>query len=156
VPRLRYPGWKISWSLLIALLAAASCSGDDQLEPNSSLSQLVGDWDAIRFVVKNKANPAQAPELIRELGANFTINVQPSGQYTAVLVYQGTPITEIGLLELDGGEVVFRVSYPAPGINRSRYALTAPRLVLDGDTQFDFNRDGSGDPAEAHIELNKR
>ena len=142
--------------LLAFTLFGVGCGGGSELGPNSSVAPLVGDWDADRFVVKNKANPTQSPELIRDLGAKFSLNVQPSGQYTAVLVYQGTPITEIGLLEIDGGDVVFRVSYPASGTSRSRYNLAATRLTLDGETEFDFNLDGKGDPAEAHIELKKR
>jgi hypothetical protein len=125
--------------------------------PNASIAPLVGDWQADRFVVRNKANPSQSAELIRDLGAQFTLNVQPSGQYTAVLVYQGTPITEIGLLEVSGSEIVFSVSFPQPATtSRSRYVVTSTRLTLDGDTEFDFNVDGRGDPAEAHIELAKR
>jgi hypothetical protein len=143
--------------LLLAPAWAAGCAADDELGPNASLALLVGDWDADRFVVRNKANPTQAPELIRDLGSQFTLNVQPSGQYTAVLVFQGNPITEIGVLEVEGGEVVFQVSYPPPpSTSRSRYTVTATRLTLDGDTEFDFNIDGRGDPAEAHIELRKR
>ena len=138
------------------LWVAGACRGSGELGPNAALAQLVGDWDADRFVVRSKANPSQAPELIGDLQAQFTLNIQPSGQYTAVLVFQGTPITEIGIIELAGSEVVFQVSYPAPDTNRSRYTLAAGRLTLDGDTEFDFNRDGTPDPADAHIELKKR
>lgn len=139
----------IFWSL-------SGCSGEESVGPDSSLSALVGDWQADRFVVTNKANPAQAPELVHDLGAQFTLNVQPSGQYTAILAYQGTPITEIGTLEVDRGEVVFHVSHPAPSSSRSRYSVTSTRLTLDGDTSFDFNGDGKGDPATAHIEMRKK
>jgi hypothetical protein len=53
--------------------------------------------------------------------------------------------------------VVFHVSYPPPAsTSRSRYTVTGTRLTLDGDTEFDFNIDGTADPAEAHIELQKR
>ena len=141
----------------IALLALmAGCAGDGAVGPNDSLASLVGDWQADRFVVTNKANPAQSPELIHDVGAQFSLNVQPSGQYTAILAYQGTPITEIGVMDVDKTEVVFHVSYPVAETTRSRYTVSATRLTLDGDTQFDFNGDGKGDPATAHIELKKR
>ena len=133
-----------------------ACGGVDEVGPDTSLGQFVGDWDADRFVVRNKANPAQAPELIGTLGAQFSLNIQPSGAYTAILGYQGLSITEIGVLEVDGAEIIFHVSFPAPGSSRSRYALTGTRLTLDGDTEFDFNLDRVPDPAEAHIELRRR
>ena len=154
--RIRPIGFFPVWIALLLSALTSGCSSGEALGPNASLASLVGDWQADRFVVKNKANPAQAPDLLRELGAQFTLNVQPSGQYTAILVYQGTPITEIGLLEVQGSDVVFHVSYPTPDTNRSRYTVAATRLTLDGDTEFDFNLDGKADPAEAHIELKKR
>jgi hypothetical protein len=143
-------------TVLLLCPGAWGCASDDPVDPEAELISLVGDWQADRFIVKNKANPSQAPELIGDLGAEFTLNIQPSGLYTALLVYQGSPITEIGQLDLDGTDVVFTVSYPAPSTSRSRYALAGNRLTLDGDTEFDFNFDGRGDPAEAHIELRKR
>ena len=46
------------------------------------------------------------------------MNVQPSGQYTATLVFQASPITDIGLLEVDGDDVIFHVNVPSPATNR--------------------------------------
>ncbi len=144
-------------SLLLAVCGvAAGCGAGDTVAPDAALAILVGDWQADRFVVTNKANANQAPELIHDLGAQFSLNIQPSGQYTAILAYQGNPLTEIGLLELAQGEVVFHVSYPSAETSRSRYTLAGTRLTLDGETEFDFNADGKGDPASAHIELKKR
>lgn len=141
---------------LLCLLATAGCGGGEAIGPNEALAELTGDWQATRFVVTNKANPSQAPELIHDLGAQFTLNIQPSGQYTAILVYQATPIAEIGLLEVSGNDVVFHVSIPTQVTTRSRYSLSNNHLTLDGDTEFDFNADGAGDPATAHIELARR
>jgi hypothetical protein len=142
--------------LFFLSLATGGCSGGEEIGPNASLALLVGDWEASRFVVTSTANPAQAPELVNDLGARFTLNVQPSGQYTAILAYQGTPVTEIGLLEVDGSDIVFHVSFPSPDENRSRFTVTSAKLTLDGPTEFDFNLDGKGDPATAHIELARK
>ena len=92
-------------ALLLASLLVG-CGGDDPIRPNESIAFLVGDWDAQRFLVESREDPTVKLELI-ELGAGFSINFQPSGQYTALLVYQGNPLTEIGLVEVDGNEVVF-------------------------------------------------
>src|SRR4051812_46439700 len=83
-------------TLLLPFLGA--CASDALLGPDADLAFLVGDWDATRFVVQSKADPKVAPELIKGLGAQFSLNVQPSGQYTAILVYQSSPFTEIGLI----------------------------------------------------------
>jgi hypothetical protein len=149
------PAWVPSFGFAL-LLFLSGCGGGDPIQPNEALALLVGDWDADRFVVTNKSTSTQSAELIRDLGASFSLNVQPSGQYTAILVYQGTPLTEIGLLETSGSEIIFHVSIPEPDLSRSRFSVTAARLTLDGDTEFDFNLDGRADPATAHIELKRR
>src|SRR5688572_24856019 len=81
---------------LSCTLTTVGCSSDDSVGPDASIAFLVGVWEAERFVVTSKANPQTAPDLITALGATFSLDVQPSGQYTAILVFQGTPVTEIG------------------------------------------------------------
>src|SRR5688572_9791782 len=140
----------------VLLATALGCSGGEPIGPEQSVEFLVGNWDAERFTVKSKSNPEVAPELIGGLGASFSVNVQPSGAYTAILTYQGSPFTEIGTITVEGNEIVFHVSFPAGDTNRSRFTLTEPRLVLVGDTEFDFDLNGQDEPAEAIIELRRR
>jgi len=143
-------------ALVLLTIAAQACGGDGGVGPDTSLAALVGDWDATRLVMKSKANPEVAPDLIALLDAEFSLNVQPSGQYTAILVYQGLPLTELGTIEVDDDEVVFHISVPAPRTTRSRFTLVGPRLTLVGDSEFDYNFDGTPEPAEATIELIRR
>ena len=146
-------------STLLAILAPIQlwgCSGGDAAEPTESVAFLVGNWDADRFVVKSKTNPELALELIKGLGAQFSVNIQPSGQYTAILVFQATPFTEIGIIEVKGDEMIFHVAYPQAETNRSRYTRSGNFMTLTGDTRFDFNLDGQTEPAEARIELHRR
>src|SRR5688572_10665710 len=131
--------------VLILLAAGSGCGGDGSVDPDASLAALVGDWRASRLVMKNKANPEIAPDLIAVLGAEFSVNVQPSGQYTAILVYQGLPLTELGTIEVDDDEVVFHVAVPETRIYRSRFTLVGPRLTLVGDSEFDYNFDGTAE-----------
>ena len=70
-----------------------SCGGDAPVGPDTDLEFLVGDWDATRFVVQSKANPEVAPELIAGNVVEFSLNVQPSGQYTSVLIFERIPDT---------------------------------------------------------------
>jgi hypothetical protein len=142
--------------LLLLIITLTSCGGDGGVGPDATLAQFVGDWDASRFVVKSKANPEIDPDLIADLGAEFSVNVQPSGQYTAILVYQGFPITEIGTLEIEGSDLIFHVDFPEPKTTRSRFTFAGPRVTLVGDTEFDYNFDGTPEPAEATIELIRR
>ena len=159
IPALRLPRAvqrPLCFLCLAAVLAFSACGDGGGVGPDEALEAFVGDWTASRFVVRSRANPEIAPDLISVLGAEFTVNVQPSGQYTAILVYQSTPITELGQLEVVGNELIFHVSFPTSRTTRSRFTFAGPRVTLVGDTEFDYNFDGTPEPAEATIELIKR
>ena len=148
-----------AWTLLqiLALVAViTSCGGDTAVGPDNDLEFLVGDWDATRFVVQSEANPEVAPELIADDVVQFSLNVQPSGQYTSTLIFQRTPDTQIGLLEIDGDEIIFHRSFPSPHTDRSRYTFSPGRLTLVGDTEFPFIPGAEPEAAVATIDLKKR
>lgn len=147
--------WSPRYLLGLLPLLVLGC-GNDPVGADSSLEPLVGDWVAQRFVVRNLSNPDQAPDLVGDpaIGATFTLSIEPSGLYQAVLVYQETPTAELGTLEVDGAEIVFHINVPQPPTtSRSHYILSNGRLTLVGDTQFDFDLDGNAEDAEATIEL---
>ena len=139
------------WAL--AVLASAGCGGDD-VQADPLMAAWVGDWNATSLVLTNVANPDVAPDLILDVGAMFTLNVQPSGRYTSILILAGQSQTEIGSLSLTESTVTFRPTTP-PGLPASSalYTLQGNSLTLDGDSEFDFNLDGTPEPATAHFEL---
>lgn len=145
-----------AFQILLLLPLLLGCGKDSLVAPDADLAFLVGDWDATRFVVQSMRDPQTAPDLIRALGATFSLNVQPSGQYTAILVYQGNPVTEIGLLEVVGEDVVFHVSFPSKDTTRSRLTRSSMGITLVGDTEFAFVPGGAPQPAIATIDLIKR
>ena len=139
----------------LVVLTAACGSGDEILKPDPSVSALVGDWSATAMVVTSVANPDIHPDLIA-LGATFTLNVQPSGQYTAILIYAQQASTEIGILSVSGNVVTMTRSFPNQETSTAVYALAGNKLTLDGDTKFDFNLDGTPEDALGHIELQRQ
>ena len=132
--------------VLPLLVAGAACGGDDPTGPDSGVDQLVGSWSATSMTVTNDANPSQSADLIEE-GASFTINVQPSGQYTASLTFLGFPSTEIGFLRVEGNEIVFTREFPSAETSRAEFVLSGNQITLRGPTEFDFNGDSSGEAA---------
>ena len=124
--------------------------------PDSDLEFLGGDWDATRFAVQSKANPEVAPDLIGGLGSQFFMNVQPSGQYTAMLVFPMTPVIETGLLEVDGNDITFHVNIPCPATTRSRYTIFAGGITLEGDTELAFIPGGGPETAFATTDLKEQ
>jgi len=140
--------------LILTLWALASC-GSDGLEPDPALAPFVGDWDATKLVLTSVANPDMHPDLIA-LGATFKLNVQPSGQYTAILIYAEQAATEIGTVSVAGNTLTLHRDFPSASTSAAVYALTGNRLTLDGDSEFDFNLDGTSEAALAHFELSRR
>jgi len=143
-------GW-LAW----AWVALAACGGEGGVEPDPAVAPFVGTWDATVFTVTSDANPQLVADIL-SLGA-FHITVEPSGQYTATLEIVGIP-PEIGQLTVIGSTIRLDPTTPAsaPTATSSYVFLSADRLVLDGPTEFDFNFDDIDEPAQAHIELQRR
>ena len=103
------------WVGVIALaVALSSCGDDDALAPDPSLAPFVGDWRAASLVVASPVAPDLSVDLI-ELGSSFDLNIQPSGHYTAILVFAGQGQTEIGQISLSGpSAVILDREFPLP------------------------------------------
>ena len=103
------------WVGVIALaVALSSCGDDDALAPDPSLAPFVGDWRAASLVVASPMAPDLSVDLI-ELGSSFDLNIQPSGHYTAILVFAGQGQTEIGQISLSGlSAVILDREFPLP------------------------------------------
>jgi len=147
---------RLSW--ICATLLLAACGGDNGTGPDGSgddpaIAPFVGDWSATSLVLTNVANPSVAPDLI-DIGATFDLNIQPSGQYTATLVYLSQPAIELGKITVSGATVTFNRSFPSASTDASSFVFNGPdQLTLDGPSEFDFNLDGTPEPAIAHIEF---
>ena len=142
----------LAWAVV---LTTACGSGDGILEPDPLVNPLVGDWTATSMVLTSVANPEIHPDLIA-MGATFSLNVQPSGQYTAILLYAQQASTEIGILSVSGNVVTMTRSFPNQETSTAVYVLAGNKLTLDGDTKFDFNLDGTAEDAVAHFELERQ
>jgi len=143
-------------ALMGALVLAAGCGGGETVvEPDPSIAPFVGDWSATAMTLTSLANPDIVADLIA-LGATFNLNVQPSGQYTAILIYAGQASTEIGFISVSGDVVTLRRSFPSADTSSAVYSIVGNRLTLDGDSDFDFNLDGTAEAALAHIEFDRQ
>jgi hypothetical protein len=95
--------------------------------------------------------------MLIELGSSFDLDVQPSSHYTAILVFARQGQTEFGQLSLSGSSTVtLHREFPTPSQDISTFIFEGPdRLILDGDTGFDFNLDNTAEAALAHFELQR-
>ncbi len=144
---------------LAAVLLLGACGGDSSgLGDGGTVPGpgfMVGDWIATALVVTSQINPAVAVDLIAQ-GATFTLLVQPSGRYTAILSGFGQASSESGTLSVEGNEVVFRRTLPTPETSRSTFVRHGSDVTLTGPTEFDFNFDGEVEAATLVITLTPR
>lgn len=151
---------EIATKIVVLFLAsvAASCGGDSS-GPNGTETPgpgfMVGEWIAASLVVTSAANPEVSLNLTAE-GATFTLSVQPSGRYTAILSGFGQASSESGTLSVEGSQVVFRRILPSPEIARSTWERVGADVILTGPTEFDFNFDGMLEDATLVIRLTPR
>jgi hypothetical protein len=146
-------------AVLIVLILAA-CGGDDGgsgPDPDApSPGFMVGSWAAKNMILTNKANPEEVLDLIVDSGASFTLDVQPSGRYLAILEGFGQSASESGMLSVDGDLVILQRQLPSPDVQISTWTRDGEDVILDGDTDFDFNLDGTPEAADILIVLTPR
>jgi hypothetical protein len=149
------PRRKLGTINTLALMACLTACADDSQGPDfdPAVAPFVGTWDAEVFTVTSVADPSIVADLLEN--GSFNINVQPSGTYTATLTFGGIPLVEIGMLSVDGDQITLDPNGGTPTSSLYEF-LAGDRLKLEGPTDFDFNLDGTPDPAEAYIELQKR
>jgi hypothetical protein len=127
-------------------------SGNGVVDP--ALEPLVGSWEATTFTVRHRDEDITADVLAS--GASFQLVIEGSGRYTATLRAFQVDNVEKGTLTVSGSSITFRPREPEPRDPvTSAWTLDGGVLTLDGPTDFDFNLDGTPEPALAHIEFRR-
>ena len=129
----------------IVAIGAIGC-GSDPTEPEFNPDFMVGDWLADSLVMTSMANPEVVADLTA-LGAVFTLSVQPSGRYTAILEGFGQSSSESGRLTVDGAYVVLMPESPSGPESQALWKRVGQSVILEGESEFDFNLDGTTEPA---------
>jgi len=129
----------------IMTTGAIGC-GDGTTEPDLNPDFMVGDWLAESLVLTSVANPEVLADLVA-LGAKFTLSVEASGRYTAILEGSGQFSGTFGRLTVDGTYVVFMQELPIRDESMDMWERVDDSVILVGESEFDFNLDGTAEPA---------
>lgn len=151
IPQLRCPTVR---SLTLAFLAVILLACSDQgTGPKKELEPLVGTWTAEVVLLTNKANPAQSVDIIAE-GATFTLSILATGTYTATLQIFGTPTEpQVGTIQVSGNQITIAPTNSSEPPTTGTWSRSGDRLFVDGDTEFDFNLDGTREASTVHMEF---
>ena len=150
--------FRIATKAVVLFLAgvAVSCGGDSAGPGDTPGPDfMVGDWMATVLVITSTVNPEVSWDLMAA-GATFTLLVQPSGRYTAILSALGQSSSESGILYVEGPQVVFRRSIPSVEVSRSTWVREGADVILTGPTEYDFNSDGMVEDGTIVIRLTPR
>jgi hypothetical protein len=141
---------------LLAVVFSYGCGDSDPSGPDPLVAPFVGDWSATALVLTSPLADLISVDII-EIGSTFDLNVQPSGAYTAILVFAGGGSVEIGTIEVTATTITLHRDFPNNQTAVSTYQFIGDdMLILDGETEFDFNLDGIQDQAIAHFELARK
>jgi hypothetical protein len=143
-------------AMLIMATISAAC-GEDPIEADPSVAPFVGLWEADSLTMTSDADTTMVDNLIAQ-GGFFTLSVEPSGQYTATIGLIGATSVEIGDLDVLASALQLNRTFPPPPASSvSTFVLVSDDfLILDGPSEYDFNRDGLPEGAQAHIELQRQ
>ena len=138
---------------LAAVAVSLACGGDGN-GPNRD--QFAGTWDATKLEFTNVANPSEKVDIIAA-GATFVIVLESNGTYQAEIVIPGqAPDNTTGTWSVSSDVITLRET----GVSFSlqfNWSLSGNTLTISGaDTEFDFNDDGTDEPAKASAVLVKR
>jgi hypothetical protein len=135
------------------VVGISGCGSSSTFDPVSEYQRFVGTWDAVVFMVTADDPPHTTADILT-LGP-FWIDVQPSGRYQAVLEFFGGQ-TEFGQLSIQSATQLTLDPDGEPPAPSTYSFATADSLILDGATEFDFNLDGTDEPAQVHMEIVRR
>ena len=115
-------------------------------------AEVVGNWQAIHFMVSNNANPTEIVDLISE-GFNLYLTIQSNGTYTSTFTFPGVPDeTETGTAVFTANTVT--IDTPDEDPFTMAYQVTDSSLTfVDSNSSFDFDDDGMDEPATETILL---
>ena len=133
--------------MVIGIMTAGTTGcGDGPTEPDLNPDFMVGAWLAESLVLTSVANPEVIADLVA-LGAKFTLSVEASGRYTAILEGFGLFSSVSGRLTVDGAYVVFMQELPIRDESMDMWERVDDSVILVGESEFDFNLDGTTEPA---------
>lgn len=138
----------------LSLLSACSSGGGSPTDPGP-LAPLVGSWTATSMVLTSKNDSTVSADLIQGYGASFILDVQADGRYSATLSYAGqTAQAEQGTITATGSSLTLDPDGSDPPRDGT-WSLEGGTLVIDSETSFDFNFDGTPESAFLHLELQR-
>lgn len=139
----------IAMMLIMLLVALSSCSDDDN--PTNSGISIQGTWDVTEYKYISQADPTVTFDFLTEFGASFTMTVSENGAYTMSGTVQGVPFSFSGNFSEDSNGDI-SADDPNTTVTVTNNTIT----MVSTDESWDFNEDGTDEPANLRVVMTKR
>ncbi len=123
---------------------------------NTSISALTGNWNATKALFGNTTGPVVAVDVVAE-GGSVTLNIQGTGRFTLTITQQGeTPENVTGRMAFDEDLLVIFFDDDPEEWEYFSITHSEPDLMVsggNGSAGFDFDGDGTDEPADIDFEF---
>lgn len=145
--------------LLGALFASACGAADDPLliGRQDRFQDVVGTFDATRFVLTSVANPAVQVDLVPR-GATFNLRIANDARFTTDFVdVNRNRLSQVGVAQLSGNQLILREDGVIdPNVFDIEFGAPGTFTLTDRTTTFDFDGDGVAEAARLDTVLRRR
>ncbi len=138
-------------TLLLAVAGPAGCS-DDGSGPGAQ--ELLGLWGAVEYEYTADADATVTEDLVDDLAATYSIELIAGGRYSERLATLQSTVISTGTFDV--GE--HRLTLHADDGGTTVYRLTFNEVFLtlhDDEVLYDFGGDGTEEPADLRILLDR-
>ena len=121
-----------------------------------SVADLEGTWDGTRFLFISMPSEADSVDVLGD-GGRLTLIIDDDGSYAlAVAQPDELPALENGTVFIDEGRLILISDSPMDDPMVFDFELVADTLFLEGNSEYDFDDDGTDDPARIEAELERQ
>ncbi|MEZ4811354.1 MAG: hypothetical protein R2819_13430 [Allomuricauda sp.] len=141
-------------SLLLLLASCGSDEGDPLVGSEISISDIQGNWNAIRAVFDIAGTGASQSIDIVEEGGTVTLQIQSNGRFTLTVTQQGeSPEVSQGQMSFDEDLLVVEFDDSSGDWEYFSIQSSSSTLSISGPAEFDFDGDGTEEAATADLDF---
>jgi hypothetical protein len=127
-------------------------------EPASgtSMADLEGTWEGAELLFISQPDEADTVDVISD-GGSLTLIIDDDGSYgLAMTLPEDLPALENGTVFIDEARLILIGDSPLSDVMVFNFELAADTLFLDGNSEYDFDDDGTDEPALIEAELQRQ
>ncbi len=134
-------------------VVSAACGGGTS---SPSTQSFAGTWNASKYELVSTSSPATSVNLAAQ-GVSASLVLNADNTFRTTLAIPGQPDeVSTGTWSASGDVLTLRQSAPFNSTFEFNYVLSGNKLTLTGaDSEWDFNADGTPEPAKLNVEAVK-